>query len=89
MDFISKPFDPELLRREVAVLARLGRLDEAVELFERLLAVRNDLGLFSEEYDAERERLVGNFPQALTHIALVETAFSLRRALERAGRVPG
>ena len=65
----------------VAVLARQGRLDEAVELYERLLALRNDLGLISEEYDPERGRLVGNFPQAFTHIALVETAFSLNRKL--------
>jgi GH15 family glucan-1,4-alpha-glucosidase len=67
----------------VAVLARLGRLDEAVELFERLLALRNDLGLISEEYDPERKRLVGNFPQAFTHLALVETAFTLRRQLAK------
>ena len=65
----------------VAVLARQGRLDEAVELYERLLSLRNDLGLISEEYDTERGRLVGNFPQAFTHIALVETAFSLNRKL--------
>jgi GH15 family glucan-1,4-alpha-glucosidase len=65
----------------VAVLAKLGRLDEAVELYERLLSLRNDLGLLSEEYDPERERLVGNFPQAFSHLALVETAFTLRRLL--------
>jgi GH15 family glucan-1,4-alpha-glucosidase len=65
----------------VAVLARLGRLDEAVELYERLLSLRNDLGLLSEEYDPETQRLVGNFPQAFTHLTLVETAFSLRRKL--------
>ena len=63
----------------VAVLARLGRLDEAVELYERLLSLRNDLGLLSEEYDPESKRLVGNFPQAFTHLTLVETAFTLRR----------
>jgi GH15 family glucan-1,4-alpha-glucosidase len=63
----------------VAVLARLGRRKEAVELFERLLSLRNDLGLISEEYDPERKRLVGNFPQAFTHIGLVETAFTLSR----------
>jgi GH15 family glucan-1,4-alpha-glucosidase len=67
----------------VAVLARQGRLDEAVELYERLLSLRNDLGLLSEEYDTEQKRLVGNFPQAFTHLALVETAFSLRRLLDR------
>jgi GH15 family glucan-1,4-alpha-glucosidase len=65
----------------VAVLARLGRLDEAVELYERLLSLRNDLGLLAEEYDTERQRLVGNFPQAFTHLTLVETAFTLRRRL--------
>jgi GH15 family glucan-1,4-alpha-glucosidase len=65
----------------VAVLARLGRLDEAVELYERLLSLRNDLGLLAEEYDPERGRLVGNFPQAFTHLTLVETAFTLRRKL--------
>ncbi len=62
-----------------AVLAQQGRRDEAVELFERLLALRNDLGLLSEEYDPERGRLVGNFPQAFTHIGLVETAFTLSK----------
>jgi GH15 family glucan-1,4-alpha-glucosidase len=63
----------------VAVLAQQGRLDEAVALFERLLALRNDLGLISEEYDPEGGRLVGNFPQAFTHLALVETTFTLSR----------
>jgi GH15 family glucan-1,4-alpha-glucosidase len=63
----------------VAVLAQQGRTEEAVELFERLLSLRNDLGLLSEEYDPERKRLVGNFPQAFTHLALVETAFTLER----------
>jgi GH15 family glucan-1,4-alpha-glucosidase len=60
-----------------AVLAQQGRYDEAHALFERLLSLRNDLGLISEEYDPERKRLVGNFPQAFTHLALVETAFTL------------
>jgi GH15 family glucan-1,4-alpha-glucosidase len=60
-----------------AVLAQQGRRDEAVELFERLLSLRNDLGLLSEEYDTERKQLVGNFPQAFTHMTLVETAFTL------------
>ena len=62
-----------------AVLAQQGRQDEAVELYERLLSLRNDLGLISEEYDPERKRLLGNFPQAFTHIGLVETAFTLSR----------
>ena len=50
---------------------------EAEELFERLLTLRNDVGLLSEEYDAPAERLVGNFPQALTHLALVNSALVL------------
>ena len=63
-----------------AVLFQQGRRDEAVELYERLLGLRNDLGLISEEYDPERERLVGNFPQAFTHIGIVETAFTLSKS---------
>ena len=66
----------------VAVLARQGRLDDAVALYERLLSLRNDLGLLSEEYDPERKRLVGNFPQAFTHLSLAETTFSLSRKLD-------
>jgi GH15 family glucan-1,4-alpha-glucosidase len=66
-----------------AVLAQQGRHDEAAELYERLLSLRNDLGLISEEYDPERGRLVGNFPQAFTHLALVETAFTLERTARR------
>jgi GH15 family glucan-1,4-alpha-glucosidase len=58
----------------------LGRLDEARVLFERLLNVRNDLGLLAEEYDACAGRQTGNFPQAFSHIALVNTAQALSRA---------
>ncbi len=65
----------------VAVLAQQGRTDEAVELYERLLSLANDLGLLAEEYDTDRKRLVGNFPQAFTHLSLVETAFTLERAV--------
>jgi GH15 family glucan-1,4-alpha-glucosidase len=60
-------------------LALQGRWEEARALFERLLALRNDLGLIAEEYDPERRRLVGNFPQAFTHLALVDTAMLLVR----------
>jgi GH15 family glucan-1,4-alpha-glucosidase len=67
-----------------AVLAQQGRQDDAVALYERLLGLRNDLGLISEEYDPERSRLVGNFPQAFTHIGIVETAFTLMRATSAA-----
>jgi GH15 family glucan-1,4-alpha-glucosidase len=57
-----------------------GRLDEAVALFERLLDLRNDLGLLAEEYDPVRRRLVGNFPQAFSHIGLINTAYNLLQA---------
>ncbi len=60
-------------------LAVMGRHDEALEIFERLLAVSNDVGLLSEEYDVGRRRLVGNFPQAFSHEALVNTALYLTR----------
>jgi GH15 family glucan-1,4-alpha-glucosidase len=61
----------------VEVLALQGRQEEAAELFERLLSLRNDLGLLSEQYDPKGNRLVGNFPQAFTHLALVEAALTL------------
>ena len=60
-------------------LALQGRMDEAEELFERLLALRSDLGLLAEEWDPETRRQLGNFPQAFTHVALVNTAFNLDR----------
>jgi GH15 family glucan-1,4-alpha-glucosidase len=55
----------------------LGRPDEAVERFESLLSLRNDLGLLSEEYDPHARRMVGNFPQAFTHVGLINTARNL------------
>jgi GH15 family glucan-1,4-alpha-glucosidase len=64
-------------------LALQGRLDEARELFERLLALRTDLGLLAEEYDPEHRRQLGNFPQAFTHVALVNSAFNLACAEQR------
>jgi GH15 family glucan-1,4-alpha-glucosidase len=69
-------------------LALLGRHDEAAALFERLLDVRNDLGLLAEEYDATTGELLGNFPQAFSHVALVNTANNLAggTALGRSGR---
>jgi GH15 family glucan-1,4-alpha-glucosidase len=59
-------------------LALLGRADEARALYERLLALRNDVGLLSEEYDPAARRFLGNFPQAFTHVALVNTAANLK-----------
>jgi GH15 family glucan-1,4-alpha-glucosidase len=61
----------------VSVLGLQGRYDEARELFERLLDLRNDVGLLSEEYDPIAKRQLGNFPQAFTHLALIESAFVL------------
>ncbi|SMF14160.1 Glucoamylase (glucan-1,4-alpha-glucosidase), GH15 family [Tistlia consotensis] len=58
----------------------LGRLDDAIALFDRLLAVRNDLGLLAEEYDPKAGRQLGNFPQAFSHVGLVNTAHNLLRA---------
>ncbi|MEJ7808011.1 MAG: glycoside hydrolase family 15 protein [Telluria sp.] len=54
-----------------------GRMAEAQAMFERLLSLRNDVGLLSEEYDPRAGRLVGNFPQAFSHIALISTAMNL------------
>ena len=61
-------------------LELMGRRQEAVELFERLLALRNDVGLLSEEYDPVARRLVGNFPQAFSHVSLVNTAVNMSGA---------
>ena len=60
-------------------LALQGRYGEARELFERVLGVRNDVGLLSEEYDPVARRLVGNFPQAFSHVSLISTARNLSR----------
>ena len=55
----------------------IGRTADAIAMYERLLALRNDVGLLSEEYDSTSKRMVGNFPQALSHISLVHAAFTL------------
>jgi GH15 family glucan-1,4-alpha-glucosidase len=78
--------------------ALMGRRDEAREVFERLLGLCNDVGLLSEEYDTKAERLVGNFPQAFSHVPLIDTARTLsveegktypRQRENAATRVPG
>jgi GH15 family glucan-1,4-alpha-glucosidase len=61
-------------------LALQGRLGEARELFERLLALRNDVGLLSEQWDPGSRRLMGNFPQAFSHVGLINTAWNLQKA---------
>ncbi|WP_324785746.1 glycoside hydrolase family 15 protein [Streptomyces sp. H51] len=58
-------------------LAMIGRVDEARKLFEKLLSLRNDLGLLAEEWDPRRQRQVGNFPQAFSHVPLIDTALRL------------
>ncbi len=60
-------------------LALCGRRDEAVELFERLLELRNDVGLLSEEWDPHAHRQLGNTPQAFSHVSLVNTALALEK----------
>jgi GH15 family glucan-1,4-alpha-glucosidase len=67
----------------VSALALAGRGDEARALFERLLALRNDVGLLAEEYDVPRGRQVGNFPQAFSHLALIEAAEAIAKSSSR------
>jgi GH15 family glucan-1,4-alpha-glucosidase len=64
----------------------LDRKKEARELFERLLEVRNDVGLLAEEYDPKAKRQLGNFPQAFSHVALVNTANRLNEKLSLPGK---
>jgi hypothetical protein len=66
-------------------LALLGRVRDARALYERLLGLANDVGLLSEEYDPHAGRLLGNFPQAFSHVSLINSACGLTRATE--GRV--
>jgi pentatricopeptide repeat protein len=70
----------------VNCLARQGRLDEARAVFDRAVGTGNDLGLFSEEYDVERDRMLGNFPQGLTHLSLIEALIALGEVESAAGR---
>jgi GH15 family glucan-1,4-alpha-glucosidase len=60
-----------------------GRLGEAEALFDRLVGIANDLGLLAEEYDPARKCFLGNFPQAFSHVALVNSAFAIERAKQR------
>jgi GH15 family glucan-1,4-alpha-glucosidase len=66
-----------------------GRHAEAKRLFERVIALRNDVGLLSEEYDTRARRMVGNFPQAFTHVALVNSARIVTQHAGARGRLPG
>lgn len=73
----------------VDAYAMMGREREAHDMFERLLALRNDVGLLAEEYDPRLHRQVGNFPQAFSHVALVRTALNLWRQSETKRRTKG
>jgi len=64
--------------------ALMGRHDDARQMFERLLSLRNDVGLLSEEYDQRLKRQVGNFPQGFSHVALLNTAYVLGHAKQAA-----
>ena len=68
----------------VEVLARQSRPKEAQEVFDRAMATANDLGLFSEEYDPKAREMLGNFPQALTHLSHIEAALALEKQSEAA-----
>jgi GH15 family glucan-1,4-alpha-glucosidase len=64
----------------VSAYAAAGRVDDGLALFDRLVGLCNDVGLLSEEYDGDHHRMVGNFPQAFSHLTLVQAAFRLREA---------
>jgi GH15 family glucan-1,4-alpha-glucosidase len=77
----------------VDCLAMIGRREDAQALFSRLVNLRNDVGLLSEEYDPRAKRFTGNFPQAFSHVAMVSTAFNLAqraapKPAEQRGAVP-
>ena len=66
----------------IDVLAMQGRVDEAKAMFERLIGLANGVGLLAEEYDPIAKRMLGNFPQAFSHVAMINSAFTLARALK-------
>jgi GH15 family glucan-1,4-alpha-glucosidase len=72
----------------VNALHLTGKQDDAQELFERLLSLRNDVGLLSEEYDPRYRRQVGNTPQAFSHVPLVQAAVNLAAHQTRHSRRP-
>ena len=71
------------------VLLLQGKVDEATEIFERVAALRNDVGLLSEMYDPSAKRMLGNFPQAFSHTALAATGIALSRHLRGTPAAPG
>jgi GH15 family glucan-1,4-alpha-glucosidase len=73
----------------VNVLAQMGRIDEAEALFSRVTEAANDLGLFAEEFDPETGEMLGNFPQALTHLSVINAALNLEGRPSGKGRRSG
>ncbi|TMD84655.1 MAG: glycoside hydrolase family 15 protein [Chloroflexi bacterium] len=73
----------------VNVLAQMGRIDEAEALFSRVTETANDLGLFAEEFDPETGEMLGNFPQALTHLSVINAALNLEGRPSGKGRRSG
>lgn len=73
----------------VDCLTAVGRLDEARQLFERMLSYGNDLGLFAEEIDPETGEALGNYPQAFTHLALISSGIDLTEVLRQNKALPG
>jgi len=71
----------------VRCLALAGQLDRARELYERAAAYANDLGLLAEQADPQTGALLGNFPQAFSHIGLINAAHEIGRAAERASKL--
>ncbi|HEX5939789.1 MAG TPA: glycoside hydrolase family 15 protein, partial [Dehalococcoidia bacterium] len=68
----------------VTALARAGRVDEADRNLKQLMALQNDAGLLSEEYDPQGKRVLGNFPQAFSHIGLLRSIFAIAEARQPA-----
>jgi len=65
----------------------VGRRKDALKLFNRLRRLANDVGLYAEEYDPDARRMLGNFPQAFSHVALINTALNLMMSEKKTRRI--